>query len=93
METANSNITPTMNVNDEPEAEQLDYKPGGAPIYSQATDKNRELNRNEYQDEEADLTCARFPHLNECNCEVPTKQALADIQLVEVHDGIFMGPF
>jgi len=47
----------------------------------------------QYQDEEAELICARFPHLNECNCEVPTKQALADIQLVEVHDGIFMGPF
>jgi hypothetical protein len=27
---------------------ELEYKPGGFPVYSQATDENRKLNRMQY---------------------------------------------
>ena len=48
--------------------------------------------RADYEGEEEDLVCGRFPHLNFCGCDIPCLIALAEIKLIEVFDGIFMGP-
>lgn len=46
-----------------------------------------------YNGEEEDVTCGRFPHLDVCGCDIPCFIALKEIKLIEVFDGIFMGPF
>ena len=46
-----------------------------------------------YQGEEDDITCGRFPHLDVCGCDIQTVIALKAINLIQVVDGIFMGPF
>ena len=48
---------------------------------------------NRYQGEEDDITCGRFPHLDVCGCDIPCLIAQKEIRLIEVIDGIFMGPF
>ena len=53
----------------------------------------RDTARREYNGEEDHLVCARFPHLAECTIVGESAEALNDIALVEVHGGIFMGPF
>ena len=45
-----------------------------------------------YEGEEDDIVCGRFPHLHFCGCDIPTLIALAEIKLIEVFEGIFMGP-
>ena len=46
-----------------------------------------------YNGEEDDIICGRFPHLDVCGCDIPCFIALKEIKLIEVVDGIFMGPF
>lgn len=59
------------------------------------TVKNEEAapNFGKYQGEEDDITCGRFPHLDACGCDIPCLIALKEIKLIEVIDGIFMGPY
>ena len=45
------------------ETAEIQYKPGGLPIYAQGMDIAREQNRAAYDDEEASLVCPRFSHL------------------------------
>ncbi|CAI2379067.1 unnamed protein product [Moneuplotes crassus] len=47
----------------------------------------------QYNGEEDDIICGRFPHLDVCGCEIPSFIALKEIKLIEVIDGVFMGPF
>ena len=47
----------------------------------------------EYQDDEEDIICARFPHLDVCACEISSDIALKEINLFQVYPGIYMGPF
>lgn len=54
-------------------------------------DMAREQNRANYQNEEESLVCPRFPHLNECDEDMTND--LNDFHLIEVHEGIYMGPF
>ena len=46
-----------------------------------------------YNGEEDDITCGRFPHLDICGCDIPCFIALKEIKLIEVVEGIYMGPF
>ena len=46
-----------------------------------------------YQGEEDEIICGRFPHLDFCGCDIPCLVALKEIKLIEVIDGIFMGPY
>ena len=47
----------------------------------------------EYENDEEELTCARFPHLDVCACDNPSNIALKEINLFQVYPGIYMGPF
>jgi len=69
------------------------YKPGGPAVYEQERRSKRDTSRREYDGNEDTLVCARFPHLAECTIPGESAEALNDIALVEVHGGIFMGPF
>ena len=54
------------------ETAEIQYKPGGLPIYAQGMDIAREQNRAAYDDEEASLVCPRFSHLQECDEDMTT---------------------
>ena len=45
-------------------------------------------NRQNYRGEEEQIICPRFPHLDFCGCD----NNINDISLIEVFDGIYMGP-
>ncbi|EAR97890.2 dual specificity phosphatase domain protein (macronuclear) [Tetrahymena thermophila SB210] len=47
----------------------------------------------EYGEEEENITCARFPHLSFCACEIQCQTAIKEIQLLEVYPGIYLGNF
>lgn len=51
--------------------------------------------RNDYHEacEEESSLCARFPHMSTCACDVDCQLAIREISLIEVYEGIFMGPF
>jgi protein-tyrosine phosphatase len=44
-------------------------------------------------DEENDLQCGRFPHMDQCACDIQCQIALREINLFEVYPGIVMGPY
>jgi len=46
-----------------------------------------------YGGEEEDIVCGRFPHMDLCACDIQCNVALRDINLFEVYNGIFMGPY
>ena len=75
-------------------SEELVYKPGGQPIYTQQAWCRYDQARREYTGEEEDgLVCGRFPHLNICTCDVDCAVAIKQISLIEVYENIFMGNF
>jgi len=47
----------------------------------------------EYENDEDELICGRFPHLDVCACDISCAIALKEINLFEVYPGIFMGPY
>ena len=47
----------------------------------------------EYENDEDELVCGRFPHLDVCACEISCQIALKEINLFQVYPGIFMGPY
>jgi hypothetical protein len=44
-------------------------------------------------DEENDIVCGRFPHMDVCACDIQCQIALREINLFEVYPGIVMGPY
>ncbi len=44
-------------------------------------------------EEEEDLICGRFPHMDVCACDIQCLIALREINLFEVYPGIIMGPY
>lgn len=46
-----------------------------------------------YGGEEEEIYCGRFPHMDLCACDIQCSIALRDINLFEVYNGIFMGPY
>ena len=47
----------------------------------------------QYEGDEEDIVCGRFPHLSICACEINSAVALKEINLFQVYPGIYMGPF
>ena len=47
----------------------------------------------EYENDEDELICGRFPHLDVCACDISCQIALKEINLFQVYPGIYMGPF
>ena len=47
----------------------------------------------QYEGDEEDIICGRFPHLQVCACEINSQIALKEINLFQVYPGIYMGPF
>ena len=86
------------NLNQEVSVTQLDSikdRPGfgGPPLYDQLIRTKLEDNRQNYNPDEENVICGRFPHLDVCACEHPCETAIPDITLFEVYNGIYMGPF
>ena len=55
--------------------------------------QQEEQNAAAYEGDEEDITCARFPHLQVCACEINSQVALREINLFQVYPGVYMGPF
>ena len=66
---------------------------GGPPIYEQESRMAKDNNRQVYNGEEEQVICGRFPHINFCACDVDCQEAIRDISLFEVFDGVYMGPY
>lgn len=49
--------------------------------------------KSKYNDEEEEIVCGRFPHMDVCACDIQCSLALNEINLFEVYDGILMGPY
>lgn len=47
----------------------------------------------EYENDEDELICGRFPHLDVCACDISCAVALKEINLFQVYPGIYMGPY
>ena len=47
----------------------------------------------EYENDEDELVCGRFPHLMVCACDISCYIALKEINLFQVYPGIYMGPY
>ena len=47
----------------------------------------------EYDNDEEELACGRFPHLDVCACDISCQIALKEINLFQVYPGIYMGPY
>ena len=47
----------------------------------------------EYENDEDELVCGRFPHLDVCACDISCNIALKEINLFQVYPGIYMGPY
>jgi len=47
----------------------------------------------EYDNDEDELVCGRFPHLMVCACDISCYIALKEINLFQVYPGIYMGPY
>ena len=47
----------------------------------------------EYEGDEDELICGRFPHLDVCACDISCSIALKEINLFQVYPGIYMGPY
>lgn len=47
----------------------------------------------EYENEEDEIICGRFPHLDVCACDISCEHALKEINLFQVYPGIYMGPY
>jgi protein-tyrosine phosphatase len=47
----------------------------------------------EYENEEDEIVCGRFPHLDVCVCDISCEHALKEINLFQVYPGIYMGPY
>ena len=62
---------------------------GGPPMYEMEFRARQANNRQTYNGEEENVTCGRFPHMD----FDPSDVDIRDIALLEVVDGIFMGPF
>ena len=71
--------------------QQMDRDPrfGAPPIYEQEARLAKDNNRQAYNGEDESVICPRFPHLDYCACDLD----ISDIMLIEVYNGIFMGPF
>lgn len=63
------------------------------PTYEIERNQKLAHNRENYIGNEESLTCGRFPHMKICACDVSCQEVLANISLIEVYDGIFIGPF
>ena len=72
---------------------ERDPRFGGAPIYEQEARARQENNRQAYTGEEEQVICGRFPHIDFCACDVDCQEAIRDITLFEVYQGVYMGPF
>jgi len=46
-----------------------------------------------YDGSEEQLICGRFPHMKVCACDVKCQEVLGNINLIEVYNGIYIGPF
>lgn len=75
------------------EDETLRYVPGGQPVFAMQSRIVQEDARKTYDPSEEDVICGRFTHMAHCACEVNCRQAIPEIQLIEVQNGIFMGPY
>lgn len=65
-------------------------------IHQQQMDNNQHHNDKmplEYENEEDEIVCGRFPHLDVCACDISCEHALKEINLFQVYPGIYMGPY
>ena len=51
------------------------------------------MNQIEYENDEDEVVCGRFPHLDVCACDISCQIALKEINIFEVYPGIYMGPY
>ena len=70
-----------------------DPRLGGPPNYALESTARLENARVTYSGEEENVICGRFPHIDYCACDVDCQEAIRDISLFEVYNGIYMGPF
>ena len=66
---------------------------GNGETLSQSMKDNERMPAVEYENDEDELICARFPHLDVCACDISCELALKEINLFQVYPGIYMGPF
>lgn len=89
---SNSRASPDHKIREEDDLDIISQpQEEGKESYSGSNKQSAALLR--YNGEEDDITCGRFPHLDVCGCDIPCFIALKEIKLIEVADGIFMGPF
>jgi len=72
---------------------ERDPRAGGPPAYEHEARTRLENARSAYNGEEEKVICGRFPHIDYCACDVDCQEAIRDISLFEVYQGIYMGPF
>ena len=48
---------------------------GGPPLYEQLVQNKLEYNRQNFNPEEEDFVCGRFPHVTTCACDTPWREA------------------
>jgi protein-tyrosine phosphatase len=53
---------------------------------------SEEEKKKRYNNEEDEILCGRFPHLNYCGCEYPCSLLLNKISPIDFSDQIFVGP-
>ena len=68
-------------------------KPTDPPLYEVERKNKLFANRSNYNGEEEQLACGRFPHMTVCACDHKCSEVMNSINLLEVYSGIFMGPF
>ena len=68
-------------------------KPTDPPLYEVERKNKLFANRSNYNGEEEQLACGRFPHMTVCACDHKCSEVMNSINFLEVYSGIFMGPF
>ena len=68
-------------------------KPTDPPLYEVERKNKLFANRSNYNGEEEQLACGRFPHMTVCASDHKCSDVMNSINLLEVYSGIFMGPF
>ena len=91
----NSRASPDHKMREDDDLEIISHSPedDNEANESQTPVKKQNSALVRYGGEEDDIACGRFPHLDVCGCDIPCFIALKEIRLIEVVDGIYMGPF
>lgn len=53
---------------------------------------SEEEKRKQYNNEEDEIVCGRFPHLNYCGCTIPCSLIMNKIEPIEIIENLYSGP-